>query len=64
MRSHCATTRNRTRPSPVIEPVPGDWQVLNSTHAFEKPESHTLRFSIPVPREGAAKVVYRVRIRG
>jgi hypothetical protein len=48
----------------VIEPVPGDWQVLHSTHRYEKPEAHTLRFSIPVPREGAAKLVYRVRIRG
>jgi hypothetical protein len=48
----------------VIEPVPGDWQVLHSTHTYEKPEAHTLRFSIPVPKEGAAKLVYRVRIRG
>ena len=48
----------------VIEPVPGDWQVLHATHAFEKPEAHTLRFSIAVPKEGAAKLVYRVRIRG
>ena len=48
----------------VIEPVPGDWTVLSSTHTFEKPEAHTLRFSIPVPKEGAAKLVYRVRIRG
>jgi hypothetical protein len=48
----------------VIEPVPGDWQVLHSTHAWDKPQAHTLRFSIPVPKEGAAKLVYRVRIRG
>jgi hypothetical protein len=48
----------------VIEPVPGDWQVLHASHAFDKPEAHTLRFSIPVPKEGAAKLVYRVRIRG
>ena len=48
----------------VIEPVPGDWQVLHATHAFEKPEAHTLRFLIAVPKEGAAKLVYRVRIRG
>jgi hypothetical protein len=48
----------------VIEPVPGDWQVLSSTHAFEKPEAHTLRFSIPVPKDGSARLVYRVRIRG
>jgi hypothetical protein len=48
----------------VIEPVPGDWQVLQSTHPWEKPQAHTLRFSIPVPKESAAKLVYRVRIRG
>jgi hypothetical protein len=48
----------------VIEPVPGDWQVLHATHAFDKPEAHTLRFTIPVPREGDATLVYRVRIRG
>jgi hypothetical protein len=47
----------------VIEPVPGDWQVLTSTHAWEKPEAHTLRFQVPVPKEGASKLVYRVRLR-
>ena len=47
----------------VIEPVPGDWQVLTSTHAWEKIEAHTLKYQIPVPREGAAKLVYRVRLR-
>jgi hypothetical protein len=48
----------------VIEPVPGDWQVLQASHAWDRPQAHTLRFSIPVPREGAARLVYRVRIRG
>jgi hypothetical protein len=47
----------------VIEPVPGDWQVLHSTHAFEKVEAHTLRYRIPVPAEGSAKLTYRVRLR-
>ncbi len=40
----------------VIEPVPGDWQVLTSTHPWEKAEAHTLRFQIPVPKESAAKL--------
>jgi hypothetical protein len=48
----------------VIEPVPGDWRVLHSTHAWEKPQAHTLRFSIPVPKKSTAKLVYRVQIRG
>ena len=47
----------------VIEPVPGDWQVLTSTHAWEKPEAHTLKFQVPVTQEGAAKLTYRVRVR-
>ena len=47
----------------VIEPVPGDWQVLNASHPGEKIEAHTLRFRIDVPKEGAAKLVYRVRVR-
>ena len=47
----------------VIEPVPGDWQVLTATHAWEKPEAHTLRFTVPVAKEGASKLVYRVRLR-
>jgi hypothetical protein len=47
----------------VIEPVPGDWQVIASTHAWEKPEAHTLRFHVPVAKEGVSKLTYRVRLR-
>ncbi len=47
----------------VIEPIPGDWQVLSATHPGEKLEAHTLRFQVPVPKEGAAKLTYRVRLR-
>ncbi len=47
----------------VIEPVPGDWEVLRATHTAEKVEAHTLRFEVPVPAESAAKLTYRVRVR-
>jgi hypothetical protein len=47
----------------VIEPVPGDWQVMSSSHAYEKIEAHTLKYQIAVPKDGATKVAYRVRIR-
>ena len=47
----------------VIEPVPGDWQVLTSSYSYEKIQAQTLKYQIPVPREGAAKLTYRVRIR-
>ncbi len=59
LRNHKSETQTVT----VIEPVPGDWQVLHSTHPFEKVEAHTLRFELAVPKEGATKVTYRVRIR-
>jgi hypothetical protein len=60
LRNHKAEDQTVT----VIEPVPGDWQVLHSTHAHEKPEAHTLRYQIPVPKEGSVRLTYRVRIRG
>ena len=47
----------------VIEPVPGDWQVLQSSHPYEKVEAHTLRYRVAVPKDGAAKLTYRVRVR-
>jgi hypothetical protein len=47
----------------VIEPIPGDWQVLTATHPGEKLEAHTLRFQVPVPKEGATRLTYRVRLR-
>ncbi len=47
----------------VIEPIPGDWEVVRESQAHEKLEAHTLRYQVPVPQEGAAKVTYRVRLR-
>ena len=55
--------KNEDQTVTVIEPVPGDWQVLSSTHPHDKVEAHTLRFRVPVPRESAAKLTYRVRVR-
>jgi hypothetical protein len=47
----------------VIEPVPGDWQMVSSSHTYEKIQAHTLKYQISVPKEGASKLTYRVRIR-
>src|SRR5213083_1001596 len=47
----------------VVEPVPGDWQILASSHPGEKVEAHTLRYTITVPKDGATTLTYRVRIR-
>jgi hypothetical protein len=47
----------------VVEPVPGDWQVLASSHPYEKVEAHTLQYKTLVPKEGATTLTYRLRIR-
>lgn len=47
----------------VVEPVPGDWELLRSSHTPERLEAHTLRFEVPVPAGGEEKVIYRVRFR-
>ena len=60
-----ALRNHKTEPQTVtvIEPVPGDWQVLTSTHTYKKIQAHTLKYQIPVPKEGATKLTYRVRVR-
>ena len=47
----------------VLEPVPGDWQVLSSSHPHDKPEAHTLRYEVQVPKNGASTITSRVRAR-
>jgi hypothetical protein len=47
----------------VIEPIPGDWTMLSSSHAYKKTEASTAEFSIPVPKDKESKLTYRVRMR-
>lgn len=47
----------------VIEPIPGDWTMLNSSHDFKKTEAFTAEFQINVPKDKEVKLTYRVRTR-
>jgi len=47
----------------VVEPVPGDWIMLNSSHEYKKTEAFAAEFNIPVPRDKEVKLTYRVRMR-
>ncbi|MGH7301496.1 MAG: DUF4139 domain-containing protein [Candidatus Rokuibacteriota bacterium] len=47
----------------VIEPMPGDWEVLRATHPHEKLQAFTARWRLAVPREGATTLGYRTRVR-
>jgi hypothetical protein len=46
----------------VVEPMTGNWSVITSSHPSEKADAFTIRFELPVPAGGEAKVTYRVRV--
>jgi hypothetical protein len=47
----------------IIEPVPGDWEVIRTSHPYDKVEAHTLQYVVTVPKDGKTTVNYRVRMR-
>jgi hypothetical protein len=47
----------------VVEPVPGDWQMLTSSHEYKKSAAFTAEFNIPVAKDQEVKLTYRVRMR-
>ena len=47
----------------ILEPVPGDWEVVKSSHPYSKIEAHTLQYAVKVPGGGKTTVNYRVRMR-
>jgi hypothetical protein len=47
----------------VVEPVPGDWTMLSASHPWKKGDAFSAEFSIPVPKDTEAKLLYRVRMR-
>ncbi len=47
----------------VIEPMPGDWEVLRATQPHEKLQAFTAGWKVAVPQEGASTLAYRIRVR-
>jgi hypothetical protein len=47
----------------VVEPMPGDWEVLRASHPHEKIQAFTAQWKIPVPKDGETKLSYRIRVR-
>jgi hypothetical protein len=47
----------------VIEPIPGDWTMLTSSHEYKKSEAFAAEFNIPVSKDKESKLTYRVRMR-
>lgn len=47
----------------VNEPLSGDWKMISSSFKAEKTSSSTARFQVPVEKDGAAILTYRVRVK-
>jgi len=47
----------------VREPVGGDWEVVNSNFKPMKLDATTIGFQVPVEKDGAATLTYRVRVK-
>jgi hypothetical protein len=46
----------------VNEPIGGDWEMINSTFPSKKTAAFAAQFSVPVAKDGAAVLRYRVRV--
>ena len=46
-----------------VEPIGGDWGIIESSLPYEKKDAGTFAFQIKVPARGKTRVTYRVRVR-
>ncbi len=47
----------------VLEPIYGDWEILQESHPHTKEAASAAKFSVPVPAEGSETLTYRVRVK-
>lgn len=47
----------------VMEPVGGDWTILESSHRWERVDARTFRVPVSIPARGTTTVTYRVRVK-
>ncbi len=47
----------------LIEPVSGDWQIVESSHPAKREDAQTFKFEVEVPARGKTTVTYRVRVK-
>jgi hypothetical protein len=46
----------------VVEPIPGDWHILEESHPHEKDVAHLAQWHIAVPAEGSTELRYKARL--
>ncbi len=47
----------------VVEPMPGDWEILSENHSHKKISSSEAEWLVKVPAKGSAELVYRVKVK-
>ena len=47
----------------VVEPISGDWQILQESQRHTKLDARTAAWQVQVPADGEAQLTYRVRVR-
>lgn len=47
----------------VIEPIPGDWEMVSESHKHKKENSAIASWSVKVPAKGMSVLTYKVRVK-
>lgn len=47
----------------VVEPLSGDWKIIESSHPYNKVDVFTVSFDVPVKKDTEAKLTYKARIK-
>ena len=47
----------------VLEPIAGDWEIVQKSQEFSRPGAGVAKFLVTVPAEGSATLTYRARTR-
>ena len=47
----------------VVEPMPGDWEILSENQPHKKIRSSEAEWLITVPAKGSTELVYRAKVR-
>lgn len=46
----------------IIEPLFGNWRVVEKSMPYEKLDAFTIKFNVDVPKDGESVVTYRIRV--
>ena len=47
----------------VVEPMPGEWKIIDSNFKYEKTDAGTVRFLVKLDKDESKTIEYRVKIR-